>query len=217
MSPGVLPFLTPERALIFRITHAANVPWILDKGLHCANSNVRDPNFVAIGNPDLIGKRARKAVAVGPGGTLSDYVPFYFTPRTPMLYNITSGFGGMKQTPATDIVILVASLRRLTEAKVTFLITDRHAYVQTAEYGSELEFLDRLDWERWRDSDFKIRPDDPARFDRYQAEALIHRHLPTALLDALVCYGAAQQGLLTSAVRERGLDLPVRPQPDWYC
>jgi len=30
--------LNPERALIFRIVHVANVPWILDHGLHCKNS-----------------------------------------------------------------------------------------------------------------------------------------------------------------------------------
>lgn len=217
MSPTVLPFLTPERALIFRITHIANLPWILDHGLHCANSTVRDPNFVAIGKPEIIVKRAGTAIAVTPGGTLSDYVPFYFTPRTPMLYNITSGFGGMKQTLRSDIIILVASLRRLSEERVPFLIADRHALVQTAEYASGLELLDRLDWKSWRASDFSHRPDDPARFDRYQAEALIHRHLPTTLLDHLVCYRAEQQGPLASAVKDRNLSIPVSPQPGWYC
>lgn len=30
--------LCPEKALIFRIMHIANVPWALDHGLHCRNS-----------------------------------------------------------------------------------------------------------------------------------------------------------------------------------
>ena len=30
--------LTSEKGLIFRITHIANVPWILDHGLHCPDS-----------------------------------------------------------------------------------------------------------------------------------------------------------------------------------
>jgi O-acetyl-ADP-ribose deacetylase (regulator of RNase III) len=84
----MLSELTACNGLIFRITHRNNIPWILDNGLHCRNSKAKDPNFVQIGNPDLISKRHSK-VANGPyGGTLSDYVPFYFTPLSPMFYNI---------------------------------------------------------------------------------------------------------------------------------
>lgn len=72
------PSLNPEKALIWRIVHRDNLPWILDNGVHCRNSQVYDPNYVEIGNPDLIDKRAHRDVPVGPGGTLSDYVPFYF-------------------------------------------------------------------------------------------------------------------------------------------
>lgn len=64
--------------------------------MHAARGQVTDPNFVTIGNPDLIDKRARRAVPLPPGGTLSDYVPFYFTPKSPMLLNIKTGFKGMK-------------------------------------------------------------------------------------------------------------------------
>jgi hypothetical protein len=42
--------LNPDKALIFRITHLDNVPWILDNGLHCRSSEVLDPDFVNIGN-----------------------------------------------------------------------------------------------------------------------------------------------------------------------
>jgi hypothetical protein len=78
--------LNPEKALIFRIVHVDNVPWILDHdGLHCRNAADQDPDYVNIGNPELIGKRARCAVPVPPGGTLSDYVPFYFTPFSIMM------------------------------------------------------------------------------------------------------------------------------------
>ncbi len=86
--------LTPERALIFRITHVDNIPWILDHGLHSRSSSTRDPDYRVIGNPDLIEKRRHREVPIRPGGTLSDYIPFYFTPHTPMLFNIKTGFQG---------------------------------------------------------------------------------------------------------------------------
>ena len=49
--------LNPERALIFRITHRANLPWILENGLHCQSAAASDSNFVSIGNPELIDRR----------------------------------------------------------------------------------------------------------------------------------------------------------------
>jgi hypothetical protein len=50
----------------------ANLPWLLARGLHSANGGVPDPNFTAIGNPDLIGSRAHRRVPIPPGGTLAD-------------------------------------------------------------------------------------------------------------------------------------------------
>jgi len=79
--------LNSEKALIFRIVHRLNVPWILEHGMCCRNSGLQDPNYRTIGNPELIDKRQRRHVPIPPSGTLSDYVPFYFTPFTPMLYN----------------------------------------------------------------------------------------------------------------------------------
>ena len=69
--------LNPEKALIWRIVHRDNLPWLLENGLHCGNSNTRAPNWVSIGNTELIEKRATHPVPIPPGGCLNDYVPFY--------------------------------------------------------------------------------------------------------------------------------------------
>ena len=70
--------LNPEKALIFRIVHRDNLPWILDHGLHASNGVISDPNYRNIGNVDLIGKRNCRHVRVGPGGTLSELCAFLF-------------------------------------------------------------------------------------------------------------------------------------------
>jgi len=217
MTPAQLPFLTPEKALIFRITHIRNVAWILDNGLHCRASNVLDPYWREIGNPDLIDKRALRQVPMAPGGTLSDYVPFYFTPRTPMLLNIATGYGGMKQTPRHEIVILVTSLRRLAELRVPFVLTDRHAYLAAARFSNDLKDLDRLDWDKLQGCDFKRNPDDPEPFERYQAEALVHKHVPTEALDSLVCYRVEERAVLVAELKRRGITMNLTIEPEWYC
>ena len=130
--------LSPERALIFRITHIDNVPWILDHGLHCRNSSACDPHFRAIGNPELIAKRRHWEIPLSPGGTLGDYVPFYFTPHTPMLYNIKTGYQGTPRMPMSSIVILASSLHRVLELGGRFVFADRHALLQAAVFSNKL-------------------------------------------------------------------------------
>lgn len=105
--------LSPAKALIFRITHRDNIPWILANGIHCRNSNRVDPNFVNIGNAELIHKRTSRQLMTPPYGTLSDYVPFYFTPRSIMLLNILTGYNGVRQRNREEIVFMVTSLRHL--------------------------------------------------------------------------------------------------------
>src|SRR5690349_19744493 len=130
--------LNPEKALIFRIVHVGNVPWILDHdGLHSRNSPTQDPNYINIGNIELIDKRARRRVPVPPGGTLSDYVPFYFTPFSIMMYNIHTGYGGITRRENRDIVIFVSSVHRLRELELPFVFTNQHAYPVDTDFFSD--------------------------------------------------------------------------------
>lgn len=145
--------LTPEKAYIFRITHIKNVPWILDNGLHCKNSEVQDPNFVNIGNADLITKRTHRTVNGHPSRTLADYVPFYFTPRSPMLYNIRTGYGGIPRRNNSEIVVFVTSLNKLKTNGVEFIYSDRHAYLTTASFFDDLGHLSCIDWNILQNSD----------------------------------------------------------------
>lgn len=208
--------LTPEKALIFRITHIANVPWILDHGLHCRSAVTFDPNYREIGNPDLIAKRKTREVPIPPGGVLSDYVPFYFTPYSPMLYNIKTGHGGVRQTPMAEIVFLVSSLHALVEHEIPFVFTDSHAYLQTAEYFGDLAKIRRIDWRLLQSRDFKRDPNDPGKFERYQAEALVYRHLPVAVLTGAICHGPSQETWLRAEMQNRKIGLKVAALPRWY-
>lgn len=208
--------LTPEKALIFRITHIENVEWILANGLHCRNSGILDPNYQEIGNPDLIARRADRPVPIPPGGTLSDYIPFYFTPYSPMLLNIKTGYNGMKQTPMRDIVILVSSLRKLSEMGIDFVFSDRHAYLRAAEFSGDLEDLDRIDWKILQARDFKRDPNDFEKVERYQAEALVHGHMPIEALLGVICYGPAQQQRVAALAPGHHGTLDIKALPGWY-
>ena len=210
-----MPPLNAKKALIFRITHIDNAPWILDNGLHCRNSSTQDLNFVTIGNPDVIDKRARKSVPISPCGTLADYVPFYFTPYSVMAYNIHTGWN-ISRIPSADIVILCASLRNLIAHAVPLVFTDRHAYSATAEFYGTAADLHKIDWSILKDRDFRRDYNDPAKFERYQAEALIYRHLPVDLVAGIVCYDDDNKRLLDEQARKAGVRLKILTRPSWY-
>lgn len=208
--------LNPQKALIFRIAHRCNVPWILEHGMYCRSSDVQDPNYCTIGNPELIDKRRNHPVPVLPGGTLGDYIPFYFTPYTPMMNNIKTGYGGITKVPNEDVVIFVSSLHNLADQGRTFVFTDRHAYLASAEFYSDLERLDRIDWKILQTRDFKRDPDDPGKFERYQAEALIYNHMPLESFLGLVCYTEGVKDHLLHISSSNGFNLNVIKETRWY-
>lgn len=208
--------LSPQRALIFRITHLDNVPWLLANGLHCA-SGLQDPGFVAIGNPDLIGRRAARIVPKSPGGTLGDYVPFYFTPKSPMLFNIRTGYGGIRRRGNDEIVIVVSAIPTLILQEIAFLFTDRHAYTQLATFSADLHSLPTMiDWDILCRNDFSRSDDYPDKVERYQAEALVHRHVPVAALLGIGCASEATWQGVEALVRDAGLAFKVVVRPGWY-
>lgn len=209
------PSLNPEKALIWRIVHRDNVPWILRNGIHCRNSPLQDPHYVNIGSTELIDKRARHPVPIAPGGVLNDYVPFYFTPFSVMMRNILSG-RGVPQRSNDEIVILVSSLHRVQACGLPFLFTDCHAYYEWADFYSDLKDLDKINWPLLQRRDFKRDPEDPLKFEQYQAEALVHRHVPLEALLGIVCYTSQQQATLEQQVKALNLNLKVHAKPQWY-
>jgi hypothetical protein len=208
--------INSEKALMWRIVHRDNLPWILENGLNSGNSSVQSSSWVNIGNPELIDKRSRHPVPIVPNGYLNDYVPFYFTPFSVMLKNIHSGRGGVKQRDNDEIIILVSSMHKVKGLGLDYLFTDSHAYYRWASYYNEIKDLDKIDWPLLQQRDFRRDADDPAKFERYQAEALVHQHCPIDALLGIVCYTDKTKVVIEKLLNEKGIDLDVYARTGWY-
>jgi hypothetical protein len=110
----------------------------------------------------------------------------------------------------------VSSLHHIAGLGFPFLFTDSHAYYQWANFYSDLSQLDKVDWPLLQRRDFKRDPEDPAKFERYQAEALVHRHLPVSGLRGVVCYTERLQKHIEQEIQARSLNLPVYARREWY-
>jgi hypothetical protein len=195
----------------------ANLPWLLANGMHSAKAGVVDPNFTSIGNPDLIASRAHRPVPIPPGGTLADYVPFYFTPKSPMLLNIKTGYNGVTRRANGDIVILVSSCQVMASHGVAMLFTDRHAYTATAKWtNNPADLADMIDWDILSRHDFARSDSYPDKMERYQAEALAHCHVPSGALLGIGCPSDSMKPKIEADLQTAGLALPVFVRPGWY-
>jgi hypothetical protein len=209
--------LTPQKALIFRITHRDNLRWILANGLRCQSSGMTDPDFVSIGNPELINVRRQRVVPIPPGGTLADYIPFYFTPYTPMLLNIKTGYGGIQQRRNEEIVVLVSSLSELKRRGITYLFTDRHAKLTAATFlDDDAKLAEAVDFDLLQRRDFQRDPERPDKVERYQAEALAYQHVPVAAILGVGCYTSAIKSELEATCSDAGLSVKIVHRAEWY-
>lgn len=70
----------------FRILHIDNMHHVMKYGLVHNDSPFASDSFVPIGDMSVMDARSTKQLP--DGSFLSEYIPFYFGPRSPMLYNI---------------------------------------------------------------------------------------------------------------------------------
>jgi hypothetical protein len=99
---------------------------------------------------------------------------------------------------------------------LSFVFTNQHAYPEAAEYFSLMEHIDRVDWPLLQSRDFRHDPEDPGKKERYQAEALVYRHLPAKGLLGIACASDAARQWLQNEVNSRNMQLPVVLRPGWY-
>lgn len=101
----------PAKILIYHITDVENLPSILgDGGLHSdAVMAARKPTI--IGHPHIKTRRlTQNRVACCGNRFVGEFVPFYFCPRSPMLYTVNIGATGREKGCQRTILHLVSSV-----------------------------------------------------------------------------------------------------------
>ncbi len=143
------------------------------------------------------------SVPCGPRGVLSDYVPMYFAPRSPMLCVINRGLVLGYSDGQTQIVHLVASVQSLA-ATLPFVFTDGHAVIDSlTSFFDDLAHLNKIDWPLMSATYWSDTLADGDRKRRRQAEFLVHHFLPwPAIAEIGVINPQVQQqvqGIIASA------------------
>jgi len=200
------------------MTHLRNLESILQSGgLYCENEKVRrQVGAVSIAHMHIKERRGRRAVPVAEGGTLNDYVPFYFAPRSPMLYAIYKGNVEGYMDGQEPILHLTSSVHAVEQARLPFAFTDGHAEMAISGFFAETERLDKVDWEIMKAKYWADTVDDNDRCRRRLAEFLVHQFFPWELVSTI----GVMSNRIVEQVREAIAPLAHKPevkiQGNWY-
>ncbi len=203
---------------IYHITHIRNLPNILkDNGLWCDRlATQRGLAFVNIAHPHIKERRMQKQVPCAPGGCVADYVPFYFAPRSPMLYAIHRRNVAAYQEGQALILHLVSTVEAVQTAGIPFVFTDGHAEMDLSRFFTSLTALNQVDWDVMKSRYWNDTPQDGDRKRRRQAEFLVQRFFPFNLFHAI---GVMNQTVADQVRALIPLEMPVpviRLEPAWY-
>lgn len=198
---------------VFHFTHIDNLSAIAREGLHC-DSTVQGSGLLLqeVGNQDIKELRRRRRVPVPPGGVVADYVPFYFAPRSPMMFAIHKGKVPTYHKGCDDVVYLGSTLGQLRATGQPVLLTDRNATLAVAAFATDAGDL-RIDWDLMREAIWKNTDEYPDRREKRMAECLVHRLVEPAGIRALV---TKTQAVADRVGRLVGDTWPVYVRGGWY-
>ncbi|MCC6561014.1 MAG: DUF4433 domain-containing protein [Xanthomonadales bacterium] len=203
---------------IYHITHIDNLSALVGRGALLSDTRIREqgltPQNIAYGN--IKARRAATAVTLPPRGVISDYVPFYFCPRSPMLYAVhrdqVPGYEGGQ----TNVVHLVADAERLVAAGLNCLHTEGHAAVQPIAFHRGCEGFPLLDWPLIRSASWANTVEDGDRKRRKQAEFLVHGSVPWTAISQIGVIDATIASQVSTLLASAAHCPDVVVQPQWY-
>lgn len=219
----------PQPVRIFHITAIANLAQL------CAAGELRSKALLAqngqgysnIAYQGAQSTRAVRAVTAGPGGVVHDYVPFYFAPRSPMLYTINRGNVAGCTWRQNDIVHIESTVDQVVAQQLPFVFFDRNATLVYSKAYDSLTDLGQVAWglitehpcldgycQYWHS-----KSGDPTygdRMERRQAEFLVHQRFPLALSTRIGVANAAAKVTVDAILARAGIGVPVVVKPEWY-
>lgn len=215
------------KTAVFHITHVDNLAAILKAGSFMAKNLLPPGTHSSIANEEVQDRRARIQVPVAPGGLLHDYVPFYFAPRSPMLY--CNHRGSIQNARSQgEIIYLVTTAQKIATLR-PFVFYDRHAVVGYAQAYSRLADLENIDWrvffepplvgdyaKYWQDRDDTEHPHWMSRKEVRQAEFLVYQSLTFSCVRLVGTYNERVKARVEDILKLHGTTCNVETRNDWY-
>jgi hypothetical protein len=211
---------TPAHPKIFHITHVDNLQSIIADGglISDAALIARSAGVATIGMSTIKQRRLTLPVRCHTGDCVGDCVPFYFCPRSIMLYLIHCANnpdlayrGGQEPIVHLEFDLREVAARATTDHR-RWAFTLSNAGASYAEFRSRLDQLDEINWDAVGSTDFRSSTVKEGK----QAEFLVHGFVPWDLVRRIgvrnQAVAARVQGVISGATHRPPIDV----LPQWY-
>lgn len=196
-----------DNVLILHFTHIDNLSSILSYGLN-ADNFLSTCKYTCSGNNDI--KAMRKAKPMPNGTCVGDHVPFYFAPRSPMLYTQKVN----NHIDQRKIVYLVTTAEHVLSRGYSCWFSDRNAAISYAKFSQDMtQFDEYVDRQLMKERYWNNTPEFPARQEKRMAEFLVYKQIEAHDLKAYVAYDN------TAKLQMEKLGIPNRQiavKQNWY-
>jgi len=209
----------PSDPKIYHIVHADRLPSIVRDGFLWCDAEVlrRNPSGTTIGMSEIKRRRLEElTLSSHPGLHVGDCVPFYFCPRSVMLYLIYQGnhpdlgyTGG--QEPIVHLEAnLYAAVDWANANGQRWAFTLSNAGSRFFEDRADLSCLDEIDWEAVQARDWRRHKEGK------QAEFLLEHSFPWHLVARIGVLSERVCRTVLHSLPSHGHRPAVEIRPEWY-
>lgn len=209
-----MTIVDPSKTRIYHITDVSNLEAIFAEGalILDALARKRAPSTTVIGYAHIKDRRlAQYRIACCGNRFVGEFVPFYFCPRSPMLYTINRGKTGRQPGCQATIVHLVSSVQNGYELQLPWAISDGNAGAPYTTFANDAQALERVNWEVVGSNDWK-----GERLNAKMTEFLVADRFPVSALIGIGCENPETAEMARQIVARYSPDLPVKVFKKWY-
>ncbi|MDQ6991436.1 MAG: DUF4433 domain-containing protein [Mariprofundaceae bacterium] len=196
---------------IYHITDIENLPQILKVGGLLSDAKMVQTSGHAVIGYDHIKKRRLEQIKIAHSGRyVGEYVPFYFCPRSPMLYTINEGNTGRKQGCQKTVLHLVSTIKHGMKQTNDWVISDGNAGTFYTSFYHDLSALDDLDWSAIREKYWQ------AVRDKKSAEFLVADFFAWQHVIGIGCFNEDVANQVRAILTASEHQPVVKAIPSWY-
>ena len=202
----------PDQIAIYHITDVENLPSILAAGGLWSDVRMAQQQPATVIGYGHIKERRMKEIRVPccENRFVGEFVPFYFCPRSPMLYTLNRGNTGRPEGCQRTVVHLVSTVKVGIAQGRAWAVSDGNAGASYTSFYSTLEAISDLDWTAIRARDWRRCTHQKA------AEFLVADSFPWTGIHHIGCHNATVAGQVSALLQDQAHQPLVNVQPSWY-
>jgi hypothetical protein len=199
------------KTLLYHITDVSNLKSILADGGLRSDVGLAGVSHQVIGYANIKERRMHEyRVPCCRNRFVGEFVPFYYCPRSPMLYTVNRGNTGRPPGCQTNIVHLVTSVEAALKLGRAWAISDVNAGTDYATFSNSLAALDDLDWDAIRATQWQ------GRMHVKAAEFLVADRFEWSSVTAIGCHNESIAKQVRKIVSSQSAQPEIRVEPSWY-